>query len=518
MTPATSSPWSDENPVRTGTPVAADLTCDVCVVGGGIAGLTTAYLLAGEGKKVAVLDSKGAVAGGETEYTTAHLAWVLDDRFARLASIRGDDVAKAAADSHRRAIDLIGEVVAREKIECGFKRVDGFLFPGTDGPAVIEEEEKALKRLGIPYELAVLPFASPHAGPVLRFAGNAQFHPLKYLGELAGLIRKRGGTIHTGTHVVKVESGSPCRVHTKDGRTVTAGAVVVATNSPFDAGVTLHVKMAAYTTYAFAAPVPAGTVPAALYWDTEDPYHYVRTQPPAQGVPRQAGATGRGRTTDAGALLIVGGEDHKTGQADDQADRWARLIGWARDRFPGLGEVQHRWSGQVFETPDGLGLIGRAPGGRDNEYVITGDSGMGLTHGTLGARLVADLVMGRANDLAGVYNPSRWMPGAAKTFLKENLNLAAQYADWLTGGDVKSAEHIPPGHGAIVRSGLTKLAVYRDDKGKVHSMSATCPHMGGVVRWNPGEQTWDCPCHGSRFGCEGNVLHGPAVEGLAPAK
>ena len=495
---STSTPWSDKNPVRSAPPLAADATCDVCVVGGGIAGLTTAYLLASEGKKVTVLDSKEMVAGGETEYTTAHLAWVLDDRFARLASIRGDDVAKAAADSHRAAVDLIGEIVKRENIDCGFKRVDGLLFPGTDGPESIEKEEEALRRLDIHYELAVLPFRSPHAGPVLRFTRNGQFHPIQYLCGVAGLIGQLGGTIHTNTHVVKIESGSPCRVHTKDERAVTAGAVVVATNSPFDAGVTLHVKMAAYTTYAFAAKIPAGTIPTALYWDTEDPYHYVRTL-----------------HTKEGELLIVGGEDHKTGQADDQADRWARLIGWAREHFPDMGEVKHRWSGQVFETPDGLGLIGRAPGGRENEYVITGDSGMGMTHGTLGARLVADLIMGRANELAGVYSPSRWMPGATRTLLKESLNAAAQYADWLTGGDVKSEDQIPPGHGAIVRSGLTKLAVYRDDKGAVHKMSATCPHMGGVVRWNPGEQTWDCPCHGSRFGCEGNVLHGPAVEGLA---
>ncbi|HUR52650.1 MAG TPA: FAD-dependent oxidoreductase, partial [Gemmataceae bacterium] len=455
MTASTSSPWSDKNPVRSATPLAADSTCDVCVVGGGIAGLTTAYLLAGEGKSVTVLDSKETVAGGETEYTTAHLAWVLDDRFSRLASIRGDDAAKAAADSHRAAIELIGDIVKRERIECDFRRVDGFLFPGKDGSDTIDEEEKALKRLGLPYELALLPFPSPHAGPVLRFPSNGQFHPIKYLGELAGRIRQLGGTIHTNSHVVKVESGSPCRVHTKDGRTVTAGAVVVATNSPFDAGVTLHVKMAAYTTYAFAATIPPGSVPRALYWDTEDPYHYVRTQP--------SGDT---------ELLIVGGEDHKTGQADDQADRWARLIAWARERFATVGEVKHRWSGQVFETPDGLGLIGRAPGGRENEYVITGDSGMGMTHGTLGARLVADLVLGRSNELAGLYSPSRWMPGAAKTFFQENLNLAAQYTDWLTGGDVKSPDHIPPGHGATIRSGLTKLAVYRDDKGKVHQMSA----------------------------------------------
>jgi len=502
MSTSTSSPWSDQNPVRSATPLAADAKCDVCVVGGGIAGLTTACLLAHEGKKVVVLESKKAVASGETEYTTAHLAWVLDDRFHRVASIRGEETARLAAESHRAAIDLIGDIVKRENIDCDYKRLDGYLFAGKDGLQTIEDEARAVTRLGLPFErVAEVPFPQKGGVPALKFPHNGQFHPLKYLGELAGLIRQLGGVVHTDTHVLKIESGSPCRIHTKGDRTVTADAVVVATNSPFDAGVTLHTKMAAYITYAVALEVPKDYVPRGLYWDTEDPYHYVRTQP-----------------SDKGELLIVGGEDHKTGQADDQADRWARLIAWTKERFPKAGDVKHRWSGQVFETHDGLALIGLAPGGRTNEYVITGDSGMGMTHGTLGGRLVADLVMGRANPLAGVYSPSRWMPGALKTLLQENLNMAAQYTDWLTGGDVSSADKIPPGHGGLVRSGLTKLAVYRDEKGTVHQMSAVCPHMGGIVQWNPGEKTWDCPCHGSRFGCEGNVTHGPAVEGLKPVK
>ena len=186
-----------------------------------------------------------------------------------------------------------------------------------------------------------------------------------------------------------------------------------------------------------------------------------------------------------------------------------------RAKVPTAGR-RHHWSGQVFETPDGLGLIGLAPGA-ENVFVITGDSGMGLTHGTLGARLVANLIVGRDDPLAAVYNPSRWVTGALLTYLGENLNAAAQYRDWLTGGDVKSADDIPPGQGAIVRSGLKKLAVYKAKDGTVCEMSATCRHMGAVVRWNPGEQTWDCPAHGSRFGCDGKVIHGPAVEGLKPA-
>jgi glycine/D-amino acid oxidase-like deaminating enzyme/nitrite reductase/ring-hydroxylating ferredoxin subunit len=502
--PSTSSPWTIETAARTGSSLAGPLGCDVCVIGSGIAGLTTGYLLATPDRSVVVVDANEKIASGETEFTTAHLSWVIDDRFARLASIRGADTARAAADSHREAIDLIQGIAAREQIECEFERVDGYLFDGkTVGPVPIAEEEKALRELNIPFaRVDHGPLPELTAGPCLRFTGQGQFHPLKYLTGVAAAFRKAGGTIHTGTRIEAIEAGSPCRVRTTEGHVITAKSVVVATGVPFDSGVTLHTKLAAYTTYAVGLEVPAGVIPHALFWDTEDPYHYVRGQP-----------AGAGNNSD---LLIVGGEDHKTGQAQDQAERWARLVAWARARVPEAGAVKHHWSGQVFETPDGLGLIGRAPGA-EKVYVITGDSGMGLTHGTLGGRLVANLIRGEADPLAGVYDPSRWMPAALKTLFQENLNAAAQYLDWLTGGDVSSADSIPPGHGGIVRTGLTKQAVYRDKDGKVTRLTAVCPHMGGVVRWNPGEQTWDCPCHGSRFTAAGEVLHGPAVEGLKPA-
>ncbi len=496
---STSSPWAIDPFARAAPPLDASTTCDVCVVGGGIAGLTSAYLLADAGKRVVLLEAGPEVGQGETAFTTAHLAWVLDDRFSRLKKVRGAETAKTAADSHRAAIDLIEHITTTERITCEFKRVDGYLFPGIYNEAVgIREEEEAVQSLQLPHEWRNrVNNGGLWEGPCLRFTGQGQFHPLKYLAGLAAAVRRKGGTIHTDTRVERIDGGDPCTVTTANGHTVTAEQVVIATGSPFDAGVVLHTKMAAYTTYAVALEVPSGTVPNALYWDTEDPYHYVRVQP--------------GESTD---LLIVGGEDHKTGQADDQAERWGRLIGWTRQRVPSAGEVKHRWSGQVFETPDGLGLIGRAPWGK-NLFVITGDSGMGLTHGTLGARLVTHLIRGEADPLAAVYDPNRWMPGALLTLLGEATNMAAQYADWVTGGDVKSADQIPPGHGAVVRVGLTKHAVYCDKSGKRTELSAVCPHMGAVVRWNPGEQTWDCPCHGSRFTCEGEVMHGPAVSGLA---
>jgi len=488
-------------PTSPSAPLLSDANADVCVVGSGIAGLTTAYLLAVEGRSVILLEAKDAPSRGETAFTTAHLAWVLDDRFTRIASIRGDDITRVAATSHRDAIEAIRNISRREGIDCDFRWVHGYLFPGKDGPDSITEEAETLRRLGLPFEqIDGPPLPGSTGGACLRFAGHGQCHPLKYLAGLAAAFRRHGGILHTATRVQKIEGGSSCVVTTEAGPTVTAKAVVVATNAPFDAGLLLHSKLAAYTTYAVAFSIPSGSVTNALFWDTEDPYHYIRVQ-------------------NAGEhdFLIVGGEDHKTGQAEDQNERWDRLVAWTRARVQVTGPVRHHWSGEVFETPDGLALIGAAPWGR-NVFVITGDSGMGMTHGTLGGRLVANLIGGRTDELAEVYNPSRWMTRGLLTFLQENLNVAAQYTDWLTGGDVSSVAEIPPGQGAILRSGLSKLAVYKDNNGDTCEFSAKCPHLGAIVRWNPGEQTWDCPAHGSRFGCEGKVIHGPAVQGLNPAK
>jgi Rieske Fe-S protein len=240
--------------------------------------------------------------------------------------------------------------------------------------------------------------------------------------------------------------------------------------------------------------VPREQLTDALYWDNVDPYHYVRLE---------------------NEVLIVGGEDHKTGQGPTD-DPFAKLEVWAREKFPMCRDVKYRWSGQVQEPADGVAFIGKAPTAKENVYVITGDSGMGLTHGTLGAMLITDLIMNRPNSWAKIYDPSRKQTNTE--FVKENVNAVATFVDYLTPGEIKSEDELQPGEGALMRKGLGKLAVYRDDAGTVHKCSATCTHLGCVVSWNKIEKSWDCPCHGSRFDPVGKVLMGPAIDDLSPAE
>ena len=478
-----------------------DLHVDVAVVGAGIAGLTTAYLLAREGRSVAVVDD-GGVASGMTGATTAHLATALDRRYADIERVRGAEASRLAAESHGTAIDTIERLCREEDIDCSFERVDGYLFapPGGDPPK-LDEELSAARRAGLRVEPeARAPLRGFETGSCLRFPRQGRFHPLRYLFGLAEALENRGGRIFTKTHAEEIRGGRDGFVRAAR-HTIRCEAVVVATNSPVNDRVVLHTKQAPYMTYAIGARVPEGAVPAALFWDTEDPFHYVRTQPMPDGD---------------GECLIVGGEDHKTGQADDVEERHGRLEAWARERFPDMREVAFTWSGQVLETLDGLAFIGRNPGDAENVFVVTGDSGNGLTHGTIAGLLLTDLILGRANPWTDLYDPSRKTPAAAGSFVKENVNVASQYADWLTPGAAASEASIPAGMGALVRHGLEKVAVYKGPRGAIYRLSPVCPHLGCLVQWNASEATWDCPCHGSRFDKLGKVINGPANRDLEP--
>ena len=506
--PRSTSLWLDTAYPDQFSPLMNDATADVCVIGAGIAGLTTAYLLAREGRSVIVLDD-GRPGCGQTGVTTAHLSYEIDDRYVEMLRLHGREGARLAYHSHRSAIDRIEAICQLESIDCGFERVSGYLFPAEGhGTREIDEELDAAKAAGVAVQrISAAPVHGFYSGACLHFPRQGQFHPLKYLNGLTKAFLRLAGRLYTGTRATTVTGGHSAIVSTADGRSVTCAAAVVATNVPFNDKVAIHTKQAPYHTYVVAARVAPGAITHALYWDTADPYHYVRLQ---QATSKQLG----GDTDEPIDLLIVGGEDHKAGQAQDADRRFGELERWMRERFSSARDVEYRWSGQVMETQDGLAFIGRNPMDADNVYVATGDSGMGMTHGTIAGILITDLIAGRANPWTDLYDPSRIRTGAAGEFVKENLNVAFQYASWITRGEVASVDEIPPNSGAVMREGLQKVAVFRDEAGELHRRSAVCTHLGCIVSWNPAASTWDCPCHGSRFDPKGIVVNGPAKSDL----
>jgi glycine/D-amino acid oxidase-like deaminating enzyme len=450
-----------------------NIRTDVCIIGAGIAGMTTAYLAGREGRSVVVLDD-GLIGGGMTGRTTAHLSNAYDDRYVQIEKTHGAEESRLTADSHTAAIYKINEILTAEKIDCDFEWLDGFLFAAKpDDVELLNEELAAAHRAGLGgvERVARAPINSFDTGAALRFPRQAQFHPLKYLEGLSRAIMRDGGRLFAETHATKIESdGKEVRIETGHDPVVSSEVVVVATNTPVNDRVAIHTKQAPYVTYVIGLRVPKDSVTRALYWDTGDPYHYVRLQ-----------------TENGYDVLIVGGEDHKTGQANDGEERFGRLEEWTRERFPQAEEVQYRWSGQVMEPVDGLAFIGRNPLDADNVYIATGDSGQGMTHGTIAGMLLTDLIQGRENKWERLYSPSRIRLKSLPELASENLNVAGQYLDYIT----------------------------TDRTDKAHKLSRVCPHLGCIVAWNSTEQTWDCPCHGSRFSAEGRVYQGPANSDLS---
>lgn len=498
---ASTSIWMATADTPSPSRLRESIRTDVCIIGAGIAGLTTAYLIGREGRSVVVLDD-GMIGGGMTGRTTAHLTNAYDDRYVEIERLHGEEAARLTAESHTAAIEKIWEIARSEKIDCDFQWLDGFLFAAKPEEVdLLQEELEAAHRAGLVgvEKVTRAPIDSFDTGPALRFPRQAQFHPLRYLDGVARGIMRYGGRIFGQTHATKFEGGSPARVETSHGPVVTSDVIVVATNTPVNDRVAIHAKQAPYVTYAIGITIPKGSITRALFWDTEDPYHYVRLQSDKD---------------DAYDVLIVGGEDHKTGQANDGAERYGRLEQWTRERFPQVQEVKVRWSGQVMEPADGLAFIGRNPLDDDNVFIATGDSGQGMTHGTIAGLLLTDLIQGRKNRWEDLYSPSRVRVKALPEYASENINVAVQYADYVTAGDIESESELKPGQGAIMTNGVGKVAVYRDEAGNIQKHSAVCPHLGCVVAWNSSEQTWDCPCHGSRFSTEGRVYQGPANSDL----
>jgi glycine/D-amino acid oxidase-like deaminating enzyme/nitrite reductase/ring-hydroxylating ferredoxin subunit len=479
-----------------------DESCDVVVVGAGITGLSCAYELTRMGRSVVVID-RGQIGSGMTARTTAHLASSLDDYYSELERVHGEDGARPYHDSQVAAINRIEAICRDEAIDADFARVDGFLFPAEpDHLSDLQAEYETCRRIGVEVEWAErAPIPGRDSGRCLRFPRQARVHPLKYLAGLADRAAGRGARFYAETaYVGHSEEGDGVVLETAAGHRIRASAAIFATNAPVNDRVVIHTKMAPYRTYAIAGPVPKGSVPDALAWDTLEAYHYVRLQPLDE-------------TTD---LLIVGGEDHRSGEADDMNDRLRALEAWTRERYPSLGALRARWSGQVMEPIDFMPFTGRNPGNR-HVYVHTGDSGQGITNGVAGSLTIVPLILGEDARFADLLDPSRKpMRGPALSeFVSGQAGAAKNFAEHLGPSEVASVDEIAPGEGAVLRDGtLGKLAVYRADDGTLVRRSALCTHVGCVVHWNPFEKCWDCPCHGSQFAPHGAVLEGPATAPL----
>ena len=497
------SVWMATASVPAYPPLAADIETDACVVGAGIAGLTTAYLLGRQGLSVVVIDAFG-VGAGETGRTTAHF-FPPDEWYVDIEKGFGQKKAKLVADSFSQAIAQVESIIALEKIDCEFERLSGYLYALPDnGFKDLDKEYEAAKRAGVEVELlGRVPGLSFDTGPCVHYRNQAQFHPLKYLAGLSEAIVRNGGRIYGGTRALDVSGDGTVQTVATTNGSIRAKSVVIATNTPFNDRVVMHTKQAGYRTYVIGVRVPKGAVPRILLWDTGDPYYYIRLETP---------------DPDAGhEILVVGGADHKVGQDTHPQHRYDEIERWVRERFPMAQDVEYRWSGEIMEPSDGPAYLGQNPGDDRNVYVITGDSGNGMTHSTIGAMLVTDMVMGRANPWQPVYDPARKVKHGISDFVVEQADTLSKYGEWVTGGEVDSSAEIPAGEGAILRDGMRKLAVYRDEQGALHAVSAKCTHLGCVVHWNSAERSWDCPCHGSRFDVNGEVLHGPAATALEAA-
>jgi glycine/D-amino acid oxidase-like deaminating enzyme/nitrite reductase/ring-hydroxylating ferredoxin subunit len=473
-----------------------DIHVDACVIGAGISGLSAAFELSRLGASVAVLEARH-VAAGASGYNTAKLSSLHGLTYSKLERRHGAEKARLYGAANERGIERVHEVAAELQIECDLRRKPNLVYTESEPErGQLEEEVDAARRASLPARLVEetdLPY--PIAAAV-QFERQAEFHPVKYLEGLAAALEAEGVRVCEATRAVSVSAGSPCRVRTESGRTVTAGSVVVATHLPFLDRGGFFARCHPERSYVVAAPYDSSAATDGMYLSTESPAHSIRVH-----------------ELDGGAWLLVGGESHKTGHGD-AAERYRALAAWARERF-GMEPVM-RWATQDHMPVDGVPFIGAVDPVSANVFVATGFRKWGLALGAAAAELLAALVDGREHPWAELFDTRRLRPRAAlASFAKENLDVALRFV-----GDrvVKRAgvDSIEPGEGRVVGAGLGQRAVYRDEDGTLHALSARCTHLGCIVNWNSAERTWDCPCHGSRFGARGEVIEGPAVAPLGP--
>lgn len=500
------------------SPLVRDIDTDVCIVGSGISGMSIAYELVTRGVQVVVLEARDFLSG-ETGRTSGHLSNALDDGYTEIAKVHGFEGAKVAADSHTWALRRVGEISKQLGIECEYRHLPGYeisQYPRghpkhAEEIQGLKEEVEMAKKLGLNVRFEEGFAVKGWTGSIDQrgaaiFEEQATFHPTKYLNGLMKHLQSQSNfSCYTRTSMTEIkEKGievlgigrSTVKVHTDIGHTVSCKHAVEATVVPIQK-LSIIAEMEYERTYCIAIRVPKGSVEDCLLYDEAEQYKYIRFT----------------ECDEKDDYLVIGGCDHAVGQEGPEG-RFEELETWARERFT-AGNVDYKWSGQVFEPEDYMAFIGKNPR-TDHTFIVTGDSGNGLTHGVIAGKLIADEIQGISNPWAKAYSPNRkasLLKTAAST-IKHDVQINAQYKRLLQS-DIEDIEDLGPGEGGILNPKLSKpLAVYKDDDGTVHTFSALCPHLGGVVCWNTAEKSWDCPVHGSRFSKDGLRVCGPSHRGL----
>ncbi|MBV7533776.1 FAD-dependent oxidoreductase [Chitinophaga sp. sic0106] len=471
---------------------------DVIIVGGGITGVTTAFLLQEAGFKCLLLEAAN-LGYGTTGGTTAHLNTLLDVSYETIGKNFGEQVARAVAVASANVIGFIEKMAQEYAIDCGFKTADAYQYAqNKEQDDALASQATAATNAGLDVgRVATLPLPL-RCTSAIQVKGQAMFSPLPYLYELAKEFENIGGVILENTRVTNIEHKGKVEV-TAGEHTFAGRKLVLATHIPPGINL-LHLRCISYRSYAVAARLAQNDYPQDLYYDMEEPFHYIRSQ-----------------EVDGEQYLIVGGEDHKTGHHENTNLCFRQLEAWVNKHFNVL-EVTHRWSSQFYEPVDGLPYIGQLPGEEEDVYVATGFSGNGMIYGTIAALLLRDMLLGVLNELEMIFDPNRLKPIAGfSNFISHNADVAMQYVNkLLPAASLHLLADLAPGEGRVIKYESGKMAVYKDEGGELHSVSPVCTHLKCDVSWNSGEKSWDCPCHGARYNPDGQVLNCPATMALEP--
>ena len=494
------SPWQENlkrTPKNANKKIAStSVVYDCAIIGAGITGLTTALLLQRSGKRTILLDAH-TVGFGTSGGTSAHINTFADTTFNEAEKAFGVEGAQLFADAIKEGFELIKQQVDQFRIDCDYERKPAYLYAETDDEVeLLADIYKGALKVGVPviYEQHV-PTPIPYQ-KALRFDGQAQFHPLKYLEGLKAAYLLAGGTIQENTLVEKVENADGFFTAMNAGRTTRAKAIVYATHMPPNLNV-FNFECAPYRSYVLAVKLKSGKYPDALIYDCQEPYHYVRAH--------QIGGE---------PLLLVGGVDHKTGH-EDSDKAFDELEKYVRKHYH-VSSIKYRWSSQYYVPVDGLPYVGKMPLAPEGIYCATGYNGNGMMLGSVAGKILCDLVTGKRSKYKKIFEPSRIKPiDGFSEFVKENADVAYHFvADRFGIHETDSLKRIVPGTGKVVEVDGKKIAAYRDEDGIVHALGPVCTHAGCIVNWNGAERSWDCPCHGARYDINGKVITGPATKNL----